>query len=120
MSLEWLAVKSAPKMNTTTTAINQAVVSEIKAERARSGLTIQQLSDNSGVTLSVLKRILAGTLDVNVSDLSMLCKAFSAARGREVTPQMLFQAAVDAAGGYDAIYADLGYGQADSTPDATK
>jgi predicted transcriptional regulator len=105
-------------MNTTTTAINQAVVTEIKAERARSGLTIQQLSDNSGVTLSVVKRILAGTLDVNVSDLSMLCKAFSEASSREVTPQILFERAVEAAGGYDVIYADLGYGPGKPTADA--
>jgi hypothetical protein len=98
--LQWSLV------GTTDTKINQAMAAEIRAERGAADLTIEQLSDASGVPLSTLKRILKGTIDVNVADLGAIARAFSDATGKPVSPQEIVQRAVKRAGGYEVLGKD--------------
>ena len=98
--LQWSLV------GTTDTKINQAMAAEIRAERGAADLTIEQLSDASGVPLSTLKRILKGTIDVNVADLGAIARAFSDATEKPVSPQEIVQRAVKRAGGYEALGKD--------------
>lgn len=100
-------VTTPPKKNTASTPINKAMASELRAERAAAKLTLDELVANSGVALSTLKRVLAGTIDVNMPDLAMLAKALGDAQGKMLTIEELVERAVKRAGGYDVVYADL-------------
>lgn len=79
------------------------MAAEIRAERAASDLTIVDLSTLSGVAESTLKRILKGTIDVNMSDLGGLAHAFTEKQGKPVTPSDLVERAVKRAGGYEKL-----------------
>lgn len=83
------------------------MASELRAERAAARLTLDELVANSGVALSTLKRVLAGTIDVNMPDLAMLAKALGDAQGKMLTLEELVERAVKRAGGYDVVYACL-------------
>lgn len=88
------------------------MAAELRAERSASNLTIEQLAVASGVAESTLKRVLKGTIDVNVADLAAIAAAFTAAGrtssiGKPVTPQELMQRAVKRAGGYETLVSSV-------------
>lgn len=90
-------------MGTVETKINQAMAAELRAERSATELTIDQLSESSGIPLSTLKRILKGRIDVNVADLAALSRAFVDTGKSSADPAELARRAVDRAGGYEVI-----------------
>lgn len=79
------------------------MAAEIRAERAAAGYTQEELSKFSGVSLSTLKRILNGAIDINVADLSAIADALSTGLPERVTPAELMERAVKRAGGYDML-----------------
>lgn len=90
-------------MGTAETKINQAMAAELRAERSATALTIDQLSDRSGVPLSTLKRILKGTVDVNVADLAAISRAYTDTGLSTADPAELARRAVVRAGGYESL-----------------
>lgn len=100
-------VNTPPKKSTTQLPINQAMATELRAERAAAGLTLDALAQQSGVALSTLRRILNGSIDVNVGDLALLCRALGEAQGIPLTMEDIVERAVKRAGGYDVVYAGL-------------
>lgn len=66
---------------------NAAVAAELRAERARKGITINALADNSGLAKSSVQRYLSGERDIPVPSLIDLCKVLS------VDPRVIFERA---------------------------
>lgn len=88
-------------MDSVTTLMNQAMAAELRAERGAKTLSVQALATKSGVPYSTLRRILSGTVDVNVGDLSALAAALDS------TIEKLVSRAVIRAGGQEAIEAEV-------------
>lgn len=77
--------------------INQALAAELRAERGALDLTVEELSARADINKSTLMRILAGTRDINVTQLAKLSAALN------VTSDALFRRAVDRMGGIDKL-----------------
>lgn len=90
-------------MDTSATALNQAMAAELRAERAAADLTLEEVVELSGVSLSTLRRILKGTVDVNVADLGAIAAAYNTKLEKPVTPQELVRRAVTRAGGFGPL-----------------
>ena len=90
-------------MGTAETKINQAMAAELRAERSATGLTIDQLSERSGVRLSTLKRILKGTIDVNAADLAAISRTYTDTGQSTADPAELARRAIVRAGGYESL-----------------
>jgi transcriptional regulator with XRE-family HTH domain len=80
--------------------LNRALAAELRAERVAVNITVDQLSDRSGVNLTTLKRVLAGKRDINVTQLGLLSQALG------VTAEELFRRAVTRMGGMGALMSE--------------
>lgn len=56
--------------------INQATAKAIAAERAIAGLTVRELSDQSGIPTSTLMRILGAEREIKVTQVDRLAQVF--------------------------------------------
>ncbi|MCW2286991.1 helix-turn-helix domain-containing protein [Leucobacter luti] len=65
----------------------QAVAAELRAERARKGITLAQLVEESGIAQSSIQRYLKGTRDIPVSALIDICRVLT------VSPRLIFERA---------------------------
>jgi transcriptional regulator with XRE-family HTH domain len=81
--------------------LNRALAAELRAERVAVNITVDQLSDRSGVNLTTLKRVLAGKRDINVTQLGLLSQALG------VTAEELFRRAVTRMGGMGALMSEV-------------
>ena len=59
--------------------INEAVAAAIRAQRAVSGHTVRELSEQSGVPLSTLMRILGAQRDIKVTQVADIAKVLDVA-----------------------------------------
>lgn len=59
--------------------INEAVAAAIRAQRAISGHTVRELSEQSGVPLSTLMRILGAQRDIKVTQVADIAKVLDVA-----------------------------------------
>ncbi|MDU4676008.1 MAG: helix-turn-helix transcriptional regulator [Cutibacterium avidum] len=59
--------------------INEAVAAAIRAQRAVSGHTVRELSEQSGVPLSTLMRILGAQRDIKVTQVADIAKVLDMA-----------------------------------------
>lgn len=60
---------------------NKAVAAELRAERARKGITLGQLVEETGIALSTVQRYLNGKRDIPISALTDLCRALGVSAG---------------------------------------
>jgi transcriptional regulator with XRE-family HTH domain len=79
--------------------LNVALAAELRAERVAINMTIEELRQRAGLTKPTMLRILAGTRDINVTQLAKLGTAL------DVTPEDLLRRAVTRMGGMDVLTA---------------
>lgn len=68
-------------------AFNAAVAAELRAERARKELSLDQLVAASGIAKSTVQRYLGGKRDIPIPSLVELCRAL------DVDPRLIFERA---------------------------
>lgn len=73
----------------------------IKVARVDAQLTIEELRVAAGIAESTMNRILAGTRDINVTQIVRLAGAM------RITPQQLVKNAVKKAGGMEALMSEV-------------
>lgn len=66
---------------------NSAVAAELRAERARTGVTLVALVEGSGIAQSSVQRYLGGKRDIPIAALYDLCKVLG------VDPRVIFERA---------------------------
>jgi len=69
---------------------NAAVAAELRAERARKGVTYAEIIKASGIAQSTLQRYLKGERDIPLPAFQDLCRALS------VSPRRIFELAEEA------------------------
>lgn len=74
-------------MTTYGEAFNNAVASELRAERARKGVTLAALVEGSGIAQSTVQRYLGGKRDIPIAALYDICKVLT------VDPRVIFDRA---------------------------
>ncbi|MFZ4843988.1 helix-turn-helix domain-containing protein [Mycetocola saprophilus] len=62
--------------NSKDSVINQATAAELRGERAAANLTLEELVEATGLSLSTLRRIFRGDTDIDVTHLVTLAGAF--------------------------------------------
>ncbi|MBM4587621.1 helix-turn-helix domain-containing protein [Rhodococcus hoagii] len=78
--------------DTTRDAIRNAIGNEIRAARARRGITQNELADQSGISHTTIVRLESGKRTVDVVQLFAICKVL------DVDPGVLLDAAQSAQG----------------------
>lgn len=90
------------------TALNQATAEVIQSERAGAKMTQEQLASETGIPLSTLRRVLKGTVDIDVADLGAIAVAISKHRRTPITPGDIVNSAVNLMGGQEALEREFG------------
>lgn len=67
----------------------QAVAAELRAERARKGITLASLVKESEIAQSTVQRYLGGKRDIPITALADLCRVL------DVSPRLIFERAED-------------------------
>jgi transcriptional regulator with XRE-family HTH domain len=80
--------------------LNVALAAELRAERVAINMTIEELRQRAGLTKPTMLRILAGTRDINVTQLAKLSQAMN------ITAEELFRRAVERMGGMGALMSE--------------
>lgn len=101
MELKWSFV------NTKDTKINQAMGAELRAERSAVDITVEALASESGISVSTLKRVLKGSVDIGIPQIAAIAAALDAHRDHPITPQDLVRKAVERAGGYEVLMSEV-------------
>lgn len=74
-------------MTTYGEAFSLAVASELRAERARKGITLAELVEGSGIAQSTVQRYLGGKRDIPITALYDMCRVLT------VDPRVIFERA---------------------------
>lgn len=90
------------------TALNKATAEVLQAERAGASMTQEQLCEETGISLSTMRRILKGTVDIDVADLAAITVALNKHRRTPTTPGEIIDAAVKLMGGQKALEEEYG------------
>lgn len=69
---------------------NSAVAAELRAERARKGITLAKLVEGSGIAQSSVQRYLKGDRDIPIAALYDICNVLT------VDPRVIFERAEQA------------------------
>lgn len=76
-------------MTTYGEAFNAAVAAELRAERARTGVTLAELVEGSGIAQSSVQRYLGGKRDIPLTALYDMCTVLG------IDPRVIFERAQD-------------------------
>lgn len=93
-------------MKTKDTKINQAMGAELRAERSAVEMTVEDLAAEAGMSVSTLKRVLRGSVDIGIPQIAAIAAAMDAHRDRPISPQELVRKAVERAGGYEVFMSE--------------
>ena len=88
-------------METKDSRLNKAMAHAIKVARVDAKMTVEEVRLAAGLTVSTMNRVVAGSRDINVTQIGRIAGAIG------VTPSQLVKKAVAEAGGMEAIMSEV-------------